>query len=198
MKLSEIIAKNAKNGEKSIIIGSVLTLIIGIMLTFYPGGSISLMTKIISIGLMLVGIYELIMFFKQSKEERLGNASFSLGVIIFAIGLYIFINDSALTSFIFKIIGIMVCIKSVYKIQLALSVKDYSPSWKYALVSGIVVLSIGIVMIFYSGEFANTIATIIGLCLMVSSIYEIIESLSMIKKINTTTKAIDAVFIEKK
>ena len=92
----------------------------------------------------------------------------------------------------------MVCIKSVYKIQLALSVKDYSPSWKYALVSGIVVLSIGIVMIFYSGEFANTIATIIGLCLMVSSIYEIIESLSMIKKINTTTKAIDAVFIEKK
>ena len=53
-------------------------------------------------------------------------------------------------------------------------------------------------MIFYSGEFANTIATIIGLCLIVSSIYEIIESLSMIKKINTTTKAIDAVFIEKK
>jgi uncharacterized membrane protein HdeD (DUF308 family) len=69
---------------------------------------------------------------------------------------------------------------------------------KYAIVSGIVLLSIGIVMIFYSGEFANTIATIIGLCLMVSSIYEIIESLSMIKKINTTTKAIDAVFIEKK
>jgi uncharacterized membrane protein HdeD (DUF308 family) len=197
MKLTELFASKAKSGVKSIIISAVLTLIIGIMLTFNPSGSISLMTKIISLGLMVVGIYELIIFFKETKEERLGNASFALGVIIFAIGLYMYINDQALTNIIFKIIGIMVCVKSIYKIQLALSVKDYSGGWKYALVSGIIVLSIGIVMIFYTGDFANTVAMVIGICLIISSIYEIVESLTLIKKINTTTKAIDAVFVEK-
>ena len=198
MNIKEKIINSAKKGEKGIIASAILTLVVGVMLAIYPGDTLSIITKVIGAFLMGYGIMQLINYFKDAKEDRIGSASFAMGIIQFAVGLYIFINDSALTSFIFKIIGIMVCIKSVYKIQLALSVKDYSPSWKYALVSGIVVLSIGIVMIFYSGEFANTIATIIGLCLMVSSIYEIIESLSMIKKINTTTKAIDAVFIEKK
>ncbi len=195
MNLSEIFVSKAKKSERSLIVSSVLTLVIGIMLAIYPDDSLSLLTKIIAIGLMLIGIYEIITFFKIAKMERIGSASFALGVVFFAGGLYLFINDAILPKFITTFIGVLVCIKSVYKIQIAISIKDYSKNWKYSFVSGIIVLSLGIVMIFHPNDTANTIVRILGILLTLSSIYEIVESITIVKKIDKVT---DAVFIEKK
>ena len=66
MNLSEIFVSKAKKSERSLIVSSVLTLVIGIMLAIYPDDSLSLLTKIIAIGLMLIGIYEII---KRGKNK---------------------------------------------------------------------------------------------------------------------------------
>jgi uncharacterized membrane protein HdeD (DUF308 family) len=195
MNIKEKLINSAKKSEKSIIASSILTLVVGIMLAIYPGDTLSIITKIIGAFLMVFGVVQIINYFKNAKEDRVGSASFAFGIILFAVGLYIFINDASLTKFVTTIIGILICIKSVYKIQLAISLKDYSNSWKYNLVSGLIVLSIGLIVIFYPYATAATILRVIGIALIVASVYEIIESVVVIKKIDTTVK--DLPFKEK-
>jgi uncharacterized membrane protein HdeD (DUF308 family) len=195
MNIKEKLINSAKKSEKSIIASSILTLVVGIMLAIYPGDTLSIITKIVGAFLMVFGVVQIINYFKNAKEDRVGSASFAFGIILFAVGLYIFINDASLTKFVTTIIGILICIKSVYKIQLAISLKDYSNSWKYNLVSGLIVLSIGLIVIFYPYATAATILRVIGIALIVASVYEIIESVVVIKKIDDTVK--DLPFKEK-
>ena len=195
MNIKEKIINSAKKSEKSIIASSILTLVVGIMLAIYPGDTLSIITKVIGAFLMVFGVVQVINYFKNVKEDRIGSASFALGIILFAIGLYLFINDKSLTDIVITMIGILICIKSVYKIQLAISIKDVSPNWKYNLVSGLIVLSIGLIVIFYPVKTAETILRVVGFALIVTSLYEIIESIVVIKKIDTTVK--DLPFKEK-
>jgi uncharacterized membrane protein HdeD (DUF308 family) len=184
MNIKEKLITNAKRSEKSIIASSILTLVVGVMLAIYPGNTLSLIGKVIGVALMIIGVSQIVVFFKNTKEDRVASASFALGIILFAIGLYIFINDKSLTNVFTTIIGLLICIKSIYKIQLAISLKSYSNTWKYNLVSGLIVLSIGLIIIFYPIETASTILRVIGIILIISSVYEIIESLVVIKKID--------------
>lgn len=184
MKNIERLTTNAIRSEKSIMASSILTLVVGIMLAIYPGNTLSLITKVIGVALMILGVVEIIKYFKNVKEDRITSASFALGVILFAVGLYLFINDSSLTTIVTTIIGLLICIKSIYKIQLAISLKSYSNSWKYNLVSGLIVLSMGLIIIFYPNATAATILRVIGIILIISSVYEIVESLIVIKKID--------------
>ncbi len=195
MNIKEKIINSAKKSEKSIIASSILTLVVGIMLAIYPGDTLSIITKVIGAFLMVFGVVQVINYFKNVKEDRIGSASFALGIILFAVGLYLFINDKSLTDIVTTMIGILICIKCVYKIQLAISIKDYSTSWKYNLVSGLIVLSIGLIVIFYPVKTAETILRVVGIALIVSSVYEIFESIVVIKKIDTTVK--DLPFKEK-
>lgn len=195
MNIKEKIISSAKKGEKGIIASAILTLVVGVMLAIYPGDTLSIITKVIGAFLMGYGIMQLINYFKDAKEDRIGSASFAMGIIQFAVGLYIFINDSSLTNIITTVIGVLICVKSVYKIQLAISLKDYSSSWKYNLVSGLIILSIGLIVIFYPNATAQTILRVIGIALIISSVYEIVESIVLIKKIDTTVK--DLPFKEK-
>jgi uncharacterized membrane protein HdeD (DUF308 family) len=184
MSIKEKLVTNAKRSEKSIIVSSILTLVVGVMLAIYPGNTLSLIGKVIGVALMIIGVSQVVIFFKNEKEDRVANTSFALGIILFAIGLYVFINDKSLTNVFTTIIGLLICIKSIYKIQLAISLKNYSSTWKYNLVSGLIVLSMGLIIIFYPIETASTILRVIGVILIVSSVYEIIESLVVIKKID--------------
>jgi len=184
MSIKEKLVKNAKRSEKSIIASSILTLVVGVMLAIYPGNTLSLIGKVIGVALMIIGVSQVVIFFKNEKEDRVANTSFALGIILFAIGLYVFINDKSLTNIFTTIIGLLICIKSIYKIQLAISLKNYSSTWKYNLVSGLIVLSMGLIIIFYPIETASTVLRVIGVILIVSSVYEIIESLVVIKKID--------------
>ncbi len=184
MNIKEKLITNAKRSEKSIIASSILTLVVGVMLAIYPGNTLSLIGKVIGVALMIIGVSQIVVFFKNTKEDRVASASFALGIILFAIGLYIFINDKSLTNVFTTIIGLLICIKSIYKIQLAISLKSYSNTWKYNLVSGLIVLSMGLIIIFYPIETASTILRVIGIILIISSVYEIIESLVVIKKID--------------
>ena len=124
MNIKEKIINSAKKGEKGIIASAILTLVVGVMLAIYPGDTLSIITKVIGAFLMGYGIMQLINYFKDAKEDRIGSASFAMGIIQFAVGLYIFINDSSLTNRITTVIGVLICVKSVYKIQLAISLKD--------------------------------------------------------------------------
>ena len=85
-------------------------------------------------------------------------------------------------------------IKSLFKIQFALNLKNISDKWTYNLIVGIVSMIMGLILLFNPFESAALFLRIIGIILVIGSIAELIEtgvvmhSLSDVKELEFVEK----------
>jgi len=173
-----------KKSELKMIFGSLLTLVLGIVLAVAPEASLQLLTSGIGIVLMIIGIFSIINFFRLTKEERILSGALVIGFLISMIGLFLFINNKVLVSFITTIIGLALAIKGLYKIQFAVNLKSASNEWKWNLLIGILILTVSILLIINPFNGASVFMTIIGIVLIIGSIIEIIESIRIVKDLD--------------
>ena len=103
-----------KRCEKSMLVSTSVTLILGVVLAFEPGKSIKGITAIIAILFMLIGLFQLIDYIRQERIEKMMSLSLILGLILFGIGIFLFINLESLINFITTLIGITIMIKSLF------------------------------------------------------------------------------------
>lgn len=187
----------AKRCEKNMLFSTIVTLILGIVLTYSPEGSIKVITGIIAVLFILIGVLQLIDYVKQSKAEKMMSLSLILGILLTAIGVFLFINLESLASFVTTLIGIAILIKSLFKLQFAFNIKDISDKWFYNLIVGIVGVLLSILILANPFHSASLFLRIIGIIFIVGSIIELIETLMVIKTIDEH-EAIELPFVEKK
>ncbi len=185
---------NAKRLEKGLMSSSVLTLILGLVLLIAPGASLKFITFIIALFAILMGLFQLIEYLKMPRENKMMSLSMMLGIVLLAVGIFLMLNLTALVNFITLMIGIFIAIKSVFKIQFALNLKEISDKWKYNLVVGLVGMTLGVLLIFNPFGSAAMFLRIIGLVLAVSSVIELIEAGSIMR---TLDDAKELPFVEK-
>jgi uncharacterized membrane protein HdeD (DUF308 family) len=189
-----MILEYAKKCEKSMLISTVITLILGIVLIIEPTGSIKMLTSIIAIMCMLMGGFQVIDYLRKPREEKMMSLSLILGVILLSIGLFLFINADALIKFITVIIGCTLCLKSLFKLQFAFNLNGISGKWKYNLIAGLVGMSLGLLLIINPFESAELFLRIMGIVIVIGSIAELIET-AMVMKTLEDVKEIN--FIDK-
>lgn len=183
-----------KKCEQSMMAGTLITLILGIILAINPVGSIKLITAIIAFLFTAIAIFQIFEYIIMSKQEKYMSFSLVLGIVCLVIGLYLFFNTGSLVKFITIIIGACVCIKSLFKIQFALNLKNISDKWTYNLIVGIVSMIMGLILLFNPFESAALFLRIIGIILVIGSIAELIEtgvvmhSLSDVKELEFVEK----------
>lgn len=187
----------AKRCEKNMLFSTIVTLILGIVLAYSPEGSIKVITGIIAVLFILIGVLQLIDYVKQSKAEKMMSLSLILGILLTAIGVFLFINLESLASFVTTLIGIAILIKSLFKLQFAFNIKDISDKWFYNLIVGIVGVLLAILILANPFHSASLFLRIIGIIFIVGSIIELIETLMVIKTIDEH-EAIELPFVEKK
>lgn len=187
----------AKRCEKNMLFSTIVTLILGIVLAYSPEGSIKVITGIIAVLFILIGVLQLIDYVKQSKAEKMMSLSLILGILLTAIGVFLFINLESLASFVTTLIGIAILIKSLFKLQFAFNIKDISDKWFYNLIVGIVGVLLAILILANPFHSASLFLRIIGIVFIVGSIIELIETLMVIKTIDEH-EAIELPFVEKK
>ena len=179
-----MILEYAKKCEKSMLISTVITLILGIVLIIEPTGSIKMLTSIIAIMCMLMGGFQVIDYLRKPREEKMMSLSLILGVILLSIGLFLFINADALIKFITVIIGCSLCLKSLFKLQFAFNLNGISGKWKYNLIAGLIGMSLGLILIINPFESAELFLRIIGGVIIVGSIAEVIETIIVIRTLD--------------
>lgn len=187
----------AKRCEKNMLFSTIVTLILGIVLAYSPEGSIKVITGIIAVLFILIGVLQLIDYVKQSKAEKMMSLSLILGILLTAIGVFLFINLESLASFVTTLIGIAILIKSLFKLQFAFNIKDISDKWFYNLIVGIVGVLLSILILANPFHSASLFLRIIGIIFIVGSIIELVETLMVIKTIDEH-EAIELPFVEKK
>lgn len=186
---------NAKRNEKGMMISSVLTLVLGLILLIEADGAVKFLTFIIALFAIIIGVFQLIEYLRMSRENKMTSLSFIMGIFFLAVGVFLMISLESLVKFITLVIGLCIAIKSVFKIQFALNLRDISDKWKNNLVVGLIGLTLGILLIFNPFKSAVIFLRIIGLVLAISSIIEIIEGGRVI---HTLDDAKELPFVEKK
>ena len=142
-----MILEYAKKCEKTMLITTIITLVLGIILIIEPTGSIKMLTSIVAIMCMLMGGFQIIDYIRKPREEKMMSLSLILGVILLGIGLFLFINADALIKFITVIIGCTLCLKSLFKLQFAFNLNGISGKWKYNLIAGLISIYIKYVLL---------------------------------------------------
>lgn len=162
--------------EKNMLLSTIFTLVLGVVLAIEPSGSIKILTGIIAGLCVLIGVVQFVDYIKQSKIEKMMSVSLILGIIFISIGIFLFVNLESLVKFITVLIGLVLIVKSLFKIQYAFNIKNISTKWSYNLIAGLIYLVLGIVLLVNPFESAVLFLRIIGVLLAIGSIAEFIET----------------------
>ena len=184
-----------KKIEKSMIFSTIVTLVLGLLLTIFPEESLKILAYIIGIALIVMGGAFIIDYVKGSRLDKITSISFVLGTIFVAMGIFFIIAHLKLASFIMVIVGIIFLIKGLCKIQLAFNVRGVLDSWKYNLIVGLLTLTIGLVLIINPTESVDTFLRIVGIFIIVGSFADLAESIWILRDLD---KVKDADFVDKK
>lgn len=173
-----------KYGGISIILSMILA-ILALFLIFRPEASITIVMRIIAIILLITGIVHVISYFSSSKEFKSISIELIEGIISIILGIIILVNPIAITSLLPIIIGCWILIQSIFRMQIAFNLKAAdSSNWKVVLLLSILNLILGIVILFNPFASLVAITTICGIMLLVTEIINIVESISIMLKLN--------------
>lgn len=183
-----MIIEYAKRCEKSMMVSTIVMLILGIILAIEPTASIRMITTIIAIVFMLIGGFQLVDYIRKPRQDKMMSLSLILGVILLAVGLFLFINTDSLVKFITVLIGITIAIKALFKIQFAMNIRDISDKWKYNLVIGLIEMTLGVILLLNPFNSAVIFLRIVGILLIVGSIVELVETGLVLKTLDSVTE----------
>ena len=179
-----------KKSMRGMLVYTIIMLVVGIIFAVNPATSINVMTGFIAIIAMLLGGYFVFDYIRTPKENKLLSFSLAFGIVLFGIGLFIFLKRDALINFITVLIGIALIVKAIYKVQIALNIRKLTKAWKYNLLVALLTLTMGCVLVIYPEGSAETFLRLIGILIACGAIGELVESAYVMGTIKEVTNAV--------
>ena len=174
------------------IISSIVPIILGVLLFFQAENTLKTISYIIGIFLLVAGIATLIKVIVDKQERIYLNTSFIMGIFGAIIGFVLLINPTLLTSILPFCIGVWMIISGAMKVQTALALKDANDkTWTKLMIFAIVVLVLGLLLIINPFGSAVIVTKIIGICLVIYSIADIVGTSMLKKEVKDTVKIIE-------
>ncbi len=173
------------------IIESVFFIAVGALLFLNPGGFVEIVSYLIGAFALTYGIINIV---KYAKNKEMGMAKFflTLGIILSAVGLFLIINPTFIGSIIPSVIGVCLIINGIEKLMYLKYVQEKnSEGYIISLVSGIVVLVVGIYLLFNPLSSTLIVTQIIGVIIIVYSVMDLIEKMRFRGFVKGTQKQID-------
>ena len=170
-----------KSGWISIIEDLVL-IIIGILLIQHPEGSMKVISFILG-GLSIAsGLYYIIANKANTGKFSLIEKSGTYGIMLIVIGIIMIIFHQTIMTLVGLILGIWIIYSALLRIGASVKLKKLVNSnlWIVTLVIALLMIVCGIVVI----ANATNIAAIVGIIIIVNSVFDIIENIIFLNTIN--------------
>lgn len=157
----------------------ILMLVLGCLLLVYPGTAQDTIALIIAAAFVVKGVAKILSCFAKPKETELGLMEYnSKSNIVVGIIYIIFaaIVPKFLLALIPVIIGIILIVNGIVKVQYALSLKNElgASQGNFMLVSSLLVIILGVVIVLNPFGANNMVIRLIGAFLVFSSIVDLI------------------------
>ena len=186
-----------KKSMRGMIVYTLVILVIGIIFAIAPAESIKIMNGFIAVVSMLLGGYFIFDYIRAPKEQKLLNFLLAFGIILIGIGIFLFIKPNILVDFITVLVGIILVVKAIYKVQTALYIRKMTKAWKYNLLVGLLIFTAGLLLIIYPSGSAEVFLRIIGIVLAIGAIGELVETAFVMGTLKEATDTKEIPFQEK-
>jgi uncharacterized membrane protein HdeD (DUF308 family) len=175
----------ARSWQAALFLG-LLTVILGVIVSFHPSGSLNVLAVLVGILMILSGIFHLIRVFDPEESHRvwLGIA----GLLFIALGVYLIRHLHVTIAVIGLIIGIAWIIQGLAALigGISGSVREGRGWW---IAFGVVSLIAGIVVAASPVTSVNVLAVLLGIWFIVMGIFEIIAGFTLRHEIHTLEPA---------
>lgn len=157
-----------KTVKLSYVIISALECVLGLVMLFYPGFSLSAMGVILGAGLLVFGAVELVVYFTGNAPLLMSRNVLAMGIFFAVLGVIVIANPLELMNFICIMVGIGILAGSLFKIQTVLEARRYVSAGGWWLTFAALLLSAaaGIVLIFSPNASANVLVILLGISLL--------------------------------
>ena len=135
------------------VVQSLVIIAIGVVLIAWAPTVIPVMARILAALLFVVGVIFVLSYFLKKERGFIDSGSFAFGIIVAAVGVWIFLNPVAFTDFIPKIFGAFILLSGLRNLGQTISLARYKYSlWWLSLIFAIATVGIGAGLIFRASE----------------------------------------------
>ena len=178
----------AESWQATLVLG-VLTLILGIIVSFHPTGSLNFVAVLIGILMILSGIFHLVRVFGRDESHRiwLGIA----GLLFIVIGVVLIRHLHVTVALIGLFVGLTWIVQGVTALigGIAGGAREGRGWW---IAFGVVSLIAGIVVAATPTSSLTVLAALLGIWFIIMGLFEIIGGLMLRRLVRTTQQAAPA------
>ncbi len=165
----------AASWQATLVVG-VLTLIIGLIVSFHPTGSLNVVAVLLGILMILSGIFHLIRMFDSNEVHRvwLGIA----GLMFIVVGVVLIRHLDLSRALIGLVIGITWIVQGLTALigGIAGDVREGRAWW---ITFGVISVIAGLVVVSAPASSLNVLAVLLGVWFVIMGIFEIIGALML-------------------
>lgn len=145
------------------ILMSILMVILGLLLFFWPGKTLELAAKLLGIALLVGAAVSAWSWFKDRSKPGASYGTLALAILCLVVGLIILIAPRGVVSLLPKLIGVAIIVNGVLNLAQALELKNAgNDSWVSSLVMAVLTILLGLFLLFFAFSLMKTAIMIIG------------------------------------
>lgn len=190
-KEANYMLEKIKEIKRNMILLSIFYLVLGFILVAYPDTSGAIICKVLASFIFLYGIIHIVIHF-VFRVPFVFKFDLIQGILGVGLGIYIFMFPDFIMTILPIVLGIIVILDSLMKIQSAFDLKSIGfVQWKYLLIVSCIALICGILMIFYPFASLLTIIQFVGFVLIFNGIYDLIHIVILSLKFKQYKKEVE-------
>lgn len=160
------------------LISGIFLVAVGLVLLFFPEGTTRMIAYIAAVLLLVMGISQIISYLRSDPGMGRYNSSLVAGIMLVIAGLIIYFRAAAVISIIPVILGIIIVISGVAKLQQAVDLARMKVSrWSTVLVISLLNIVLGVVIIFNPFSTVMTLLRFVGIGLIYSGLSDVIATI---------------------
>ena len=160
--------------KRQSLVAAIVTILLGVLLMFAPGGLLTLVLTILGWVLMILGGVT-IFSFVLNRDMNLGYGQLITGLIQLIFGLGVVRNPGGMVSLAATIVGILMLIHALSDLQYTVSAyRAGAERWWTGAISGGITLVLALLVLFRPIGSAMTVVSFAGLCLVIDGVCDLL------------------------
>ena len=194
--------KTLKNIRPDYLVRAIVLIVVGVILAVWTAASLDVMARMLAILLFIIGAVLIITYLVRKEKSFTISGGFVAGIIIAAIGAWIFANPGKFTDFIPKLFGIFILVSGLSNLGQTVSLIRYkSRTWWVSFIIALVTACLGAFLFFNPTNAKEIAVTLIGAFLIIDGVTNLITAVLVgfaAKRVQQEKEAIDveAVVVE--
>jgi uncharacterized membrane protein HdeD (DUF308 family) len=166
----------SKGFRNTLLAISLVYILLGLIQIIWPVGSRLVICYILGAALIIYGIYHIIRYFNAAPGYSFPGMGLALGTSCGVIGLLMIICAKGIVAVFGVAMGVAVITDSILRLQLSFNMMRYKLG-KYiaVMIFSLLMLIAGIIMVFNPIESAATATVVMGCCMLVDGIMNLIS-----------------------